>query len=317
MTALSSIDTSSIVQSEVQLQVIELATGCQPCQTLVIDLLAPLQGIKPDTLSSLQLPPDLDLQREVLLFGSGPNWLYGYLTNQCRQAPWVATYDLRSQSAVVACSNVADVAPGDVIPVLPNPVTPNPAILIGGPPSSGKSVFSHALKRNLLKAQPTLKTHIYRANWDGEGDHTYETPNPELVEQLRRENNAKLHHQPESAAKIQKFFGDRAKEAQKIRCVIDLTLVDVGGIPDPVKAPVVEQCTHYIVISRDANEIPKWHDLCHPTLKPLAVIHSVLEERFEILQTEPFLEAIAGPWIRGQESTFPEILLNQILEIIG
>lgn len=304
------------LQSQVQLQMIELATARQPCQTLVIDLLAPLRLITPDALPSLQLPPTLDWQREVVLFGAAPNWLYGHLVERCRSARWIATYDLRSQSAVVVGSQTLDVAPGDAFPVLLSQV-PGPAILVGGPPQSGKSVFSHALKRSLLQVQPTLKTHVYRANWDGEGDHTYETPDAALVERLRQENNVKLQDQPQSESKIQKFFRDRAEEAEKIRRAIDLTLVDVGGKPDPVKALVVEQCTHYIVISRDPAEIPKWHDLCSPALKPLAVIHSVLEERFEVLRTEPCLEVVAGSWIRGQERKVPEMLLNRVLEMLG
>lgn len=311
MVALSSVSS----QSEVKLQVITLLADRKPCQTLAIDLLAPQRFIQPDAIPSLSLPETLDLQQGVLLFGAAPVWLYAYLIERCCQAPWVATYDLRSQSAVVTCSRTSEYAPGDTIPIELNQVA-QPAILIGGPPKSGKSVFSHALQRHLVQRQPHLKTHIYRANWDGEGNHTYETENPHLVERLRRENNFKLHHQPESDAKIQKFFHARSQEAEKIRRVIDLTLIDVGGIPDPVKLPVIEQCTHYIVISCDFNKIQEWQTLCNSSLTPLIVIHSVLEERLEIVQTEPYLEVIAGPWIRGQECHIPELLLEQVMSVV-
>ncbi|MBD2023920.1 CRISPR-associated ring nuclease Crn3/Csx3 [Leptolyngbya sp. FACHB-711] len=302
-------------QSEVKLQVITLLANHKPCQTLVIDLLAPLRCIQPDALESLSLPDTLDLQQEVIIFGSAPIWLYACLIDQCRSAPWVATYDLRTQSAVVVCSHTSQYVPGDAIQLELNQVA-QPAILIGGPPKSGKSVFSHALQRHLVQRQFNLKTHIYRANWDGEGNHTYETENTDLVEQLRRENNFKLHHQDESDAKIQEFFRNRAAEAEKIRRVIDLTLVDVGGIPDPIKLPVVEQCTHYIVISRDPNRIKAWQTLCSPSLTPLIIIHSVLEERLEIVRTEPYLEVIAGPWIRGQECHVPEPLLEKVMSVV-
>lgn len=305
----------SAFQSEVKLQVIHLSTAQQHCQTLVIDLLAPQRFIKPDALQSLALPATLDLQREVILFGAAPTWLYSYLINQCRPAPWIATYDLRLQSAVVISSNTSEYTPGDTLYIKPNQ-EPQPAILIGGPPQSGKSVFSHALQRHLIQRQPHLKTHIYRANWDGEGNHTYETNNPQLVDQLRRENNFKLHHQPESDAKIQTFFRNRATEAEKIRRVIDLTLIDIGGYPELVKLPVIEQCTHYIVISRDPNAITDWQTFCNPSLKPLMIIHSVLEERLEILQTEPYLEVIAGPWVRGTDCHIPDLLLKQVLSVV-
>jgi CRISPR-associated protein Csx3 len=302
-------------QSEVQLQIIALPTPQTECQTLVIDLLASLRFIQPDALQSLTLPEALNLQREVIIFGAAPIWLYAYLIEQCRQAPWVATYDLRTQSAVVVCSHISEYVPGDVIEIELNQVA-QPAILIGGPPQSGKSVFSHALQRYLVQHQPSLKTHIYRANWDGEGNHTYETENTHLVEQLRRENNFKLHHQNEADTKIQKFFGDRAGEAEKIRRLIDLTLIDVGGIPEPVKLPVIEQCTHYIVISHDPNKIQEWQTLCNPLLKPLIIIHSVLEERLEVLQTEPYLEVIAGPWIRDQKCHVPDLLLEKVISVV-
>lgn len=307
--------TSLVTQSEVKLQVITLLANQKPCQTLVVDLLAPLRHIQPNALQSLPLPDTLDLQREVLIFGAAAIWLYAYLIDRCRQAPWIATYDLRTQSAVVVCSRTSEHTPGDTIAIQLSQGA-QPAILIGGPPKSGKSVFSHALQRHLVQRQPNLKTHIYRANWDGEGNHTYETENTDLVEQLRRENNFKLHHQDESDAKIQKFFQARSEEAGKIRRVIDLTLVDVGGIPDPVKQPVLEQCTHYIVISSDHNKIQEWQTLCSPSLKPLIIIHSVLEERLEVLQTEPYLEVIAGPWIRGQDCNIPKVLLEKVLSIM-
>lgn len=315
MVAISSTSFQPISQSEVKLQVVTLLADHKPCQTLVIDLLASQRFIQPDALQSLSLPETLDLQREVLLFGAAPTWLYAYLIDQCHQAPWVATYDLRSQSAVVVCSRTSEYSAGDTLKIQLNQVA-QPAILIGGPPKSGKSVFSHALQRHLVQRQPNLKTHIYRANWDGEGNHTYETKDTQLVEQLRRENNFKLHHQDQSGAKIQKFFQARSEEAARIRRVIDLTLIDVGGIPAPVKQPVVEQCTHYIVISSDPEKIQEWQTLCNPSLKPLIIIHSVLEERLEVVRTEPYLEVIAGPWIRGQECHVPELLLEQVLSIL-
>lgn len=308
-------NTSVVPESEVKLQVITLIANHKPCQTLIIDLLAPLRFIQPDVLQFLPLPDTLDLQQEVIIFGAAPIWLYAYLIEQCRSAPWVATYDLRTQSAVVVSSRISQYIPGDAIEIELNQIA-QPTILIGGPPKSGKSVFSHALQRHLVQRQPALKIHIYRANWDGEGNHTYETKNVNLVEQLRRENNFKLHHQDESNLKIQKFFRDRAAETAKIRRVIDLTLVDVGGIPDPVKQPVVEQCTHYIIISSNSKEIENWHKLCNSSLQPLIVIHSVLEERLEIVRTEPYLEAIAGPWERGQECYVPELLLDTVISIL-
>lgn len=43
--------------------------------------------------------------------------------------------------------------------------------------------------------------------------------------------------------------------------------------------------------------------LCGDKLKLVAVIHSVLEEKLEVLKTEPFLEIVAGKWEKWVDST--------------
>jgi CRISPR-associated Csx3 family protein len=72
----------------VQLQVIDLETEeWGNCQTLNINLVKPTELIGPSTLADLELPPELDLSRAVILFGSGPTWLYAYLMRRCGEAP--------------------------------------------------------------------------------------------------------------------------------------------------------------------------------------------------------------------------------------
>lgn len=304
----------SLTQQEIQLQVIELLTSSGvACQTLVVNLLRKLQ---PQEMKEVILPPELDLQREVIIFGWGSVWLYGRLVDLCQAAPWVATYDLRSGKSIVVASRVAEVSPGDAV-VIRQSAIPGPAILIGGPPSSGKSVLSHGLNRRLRALRPELKTHLFRANWDGEGNHTYETPNRDLAERLRKENNPKLQKQPDSPARIARFFLKKGEELPNVRRIIDLTLVDVGGKTDPDRLSVVQQCTHYIVISRTPEEVAGWHELCEPYLKPLAVIHSVQEQRLEVLRREPFLEAVAGPWARGEACEVPGVVLERVLEVLS
>lgn len=302
------------LRQDIELQVIELLTSDgATCQTLVINL---LRKIEPQELETLSLPSELNLQRQVLIFGWGPVWLYGQLVTLCQQAPWVATYDLRSHRGIVVSSRVAGIAPGDVVPIQQS-ATPGPAILIGGPPKSGKSVLSYALNRCLRQGWPGLKTHLFRANWDGEGNHTYETPDRDLAERLRQENNPKLQQQADYAEKIARFFLKKGEELPNVRRIIDLTLVDVGGKTDPDRLPVVQQCTHYIVISHDPQEVANWHALCGLSVKPLAVIHSVQEPRLEVLRREPFLEVVAGPWERGEVCKVPGILLKLVVNLLN
>lgn len=305
---------ASVPQSEVAFQVVSLTTPEQECQTLAITLLKPQSLIGTDELRSLQLPSELDRQREVVLYGRAPNWLLCCLSDQLREAPWLGYYDLLSQQIVVVHSRVERIQAGDAIPVIFKS-TPGCSILIGGPPNSGKSVFSNALRVGLMQKRSTTKVYLHRANWDGEGNHTYEASNPALAEQLRQQNNRKLHkHLPDES--LEKYFKDRADQVEKIRSVTDLVLVDIGGLPHVQKAPIVEQCNYFIIISNDPNQVQPWRELFQPRLKPLAVIHSVLEEKLDILQTDPYLELTAGSWLRDRACTVPGILLDRILQII-
>lgn len=298
---------------EVELQAIALRGSDRDYQALAINLTLP--EICPKAMCELEIPAELDWQQGVILYGQAPIWLYSYLVERYQDALWIGCYDIREKAVVVVKSSVPEWQPGDTIPIIPNNV-PGAAILVGGPPESGKSVLSNALRVGVLGKRADVQVYLHRANWDGEGNHTYETLDSELVARLRKENNVKLHHHPNANELIGRYFGYHAKATENIRKVMDLALVDVGGVPDPVKTPVVEQCSHYIVISRYPDKVQEWHDLCGEKLKPLAVIHSVQEERLEVLQTEPFLEIVAGQWKRESPRSVPEVLLQVVLKLL-
>ena len=120
-------------------------------QTLSITQTLPWQPILPAQLATLTLPNSLDLSREVVLYGGLPNWLYGRLVDLCHSAPWVGCYNGPAGGIVVVHSRVSTPTVGDLIPIQQNH-SPCPAILIGGPPNSGKSVFSNALRVALMKS---------------------------------------------------------------------------------------------------------------------------------------------------------------------
>lgn len=296
----------------VQLEVTTLATDA-PYQTLAINLPDPKHPIAPEVLPRLTLPPDLDLNREVILFGQGPAWLYSHLIHRCHSAAWIGCYDARSQQVVVVQSRIPERRVGDALPVALNR-SPCPAILIGGPPNSGKSVLSNALRLSLIRTCPQRRFFLHRANWDGEGNWAYESNNPTLIHQLVQRNEYRMHEKQETAKLIPAYFSYHAKAANNLRSLVDCVLVDVGGIPQPEKAPLVQQCTHYIIISRLPEAVEPWHKLCQPHLQPLAVIHSVRDRKYEILRTEPVLELIAGPWQEGETLSVPECLLQAIVQ---
>jgi len=302
---------NTILKPQVQLEVTELRTLEGDYQTLVINLhLEAGERLKPNALGSLELPSELDLSREVILFGKAPIWLYSYLVHCCHSAPWVGCYAMEEQSAVLVHSRVSHKAAGDKVCVpFYRPLCP--AILIGGPPDSGKSVLSNALCRSLRRHKPEKNIFLCRAHWDGQGNWTYEMPNRDLACKLVKEYENRLD--PQAAELLQRYFDNRAEAVKNIRAVADLVLVDVGGRVQAEKAPVVSQCTHYIIISRDIDAIAQWHDFCRPTLKPLAVIHSVQEQREEPLQKQPVLEMIAGRWEEEETSSVPNELLQEVL----
>ncbi|NEQ95973.1 MAG: CRISPR-associated protein Csx3 [Cyanothece sp. SIO2G6] len=298
-------------ERRIALDVISLSIGTQHHQTLVITLTQPRLLISPQALKLLHLPADLDLSREVILFGQAPIWLYGRLVNLCRAAPWIACYNVQMKQCVVIHSRVSTVAVGEGL--TPDwHQAPCPAILIGGPPDSGKSVFAYALRRQLIEQHPTQQVFLHRANWDGEGNWAYETPNLEQVDQLVQRNERRMHESEETQSLIPDYFRYHARAVENVRSLTDIALVDVGGCPQPEKEPLLQQCTHYIIISRSPDEVGIWHQFCQPHLKPIAVIYSVLEAKVEVLSTRPVLEIIAGPWVEEQPAVVPDCVVEAI-----
>ena len=299
--------------NSIQLEVNSLSVGETTCQTLYITLTKPQSLITPDSIAPLPLPTTLDLSKEVVISGQAPLWLQVRLMWRCREAPWVGCHAARDNQIVVIHSQVASPAVGDSLQIRLNR-RPCPAILIGGPPNSGKSVFSNALRQALLNQGQ--RVFLHRASWDGEGNWTYEVEKPQLVDSLVRHNEFRIHEDPRTAKQIPKFFERQADTVANLRQLTDCLLVDVGGLPQLEKLPLVAQCSHYVVISRLPDEVEKWHKLCGSQLDPLAVIHSVLETTQRMLKDSPVLEIEAGPWLVEQEPVMPKIVLEAILQIL-
>ncbi|ESA34652.1 crispr-associated csx3 family [Leptolyngbya sp. Heron Island J] len=297
--------------SSIQLEVNSLPVGETTYQTLYITLTKPQALISPDSIVPLPLPIELDLSREVVISGQAPLWLQVRLMWCCREAPWVGCHAARDNQIVVIHSKVASPTVGDSFPIRLNR-RPCPAILISGPPNSGKSVFSNALRRALLTQGQ--RVFLHRASWDGEGNWSYESDNPSLVDSLVRHNEFRIHEDPKTAKQIPDFFEKQARTVANLRQLTDCLLVDVGGLPQLEKIPLVKQCSHYIVISRLPSEVEKWHKLCESHLTALAVIHSVLEPTQQVVKELPILEIKAGPWLLEQEPVMPDAVLEVVLQ---
>lgn len=298
-----------ISMEKLQLQIEEISTRNGNQYQCIEMAIADSSGmISPHILGEIILPPNLDLTRGVILWGAVPTWLAAHIVRCCSQAPWVGCFDIQSGSVVVAASNSSELAAGDSFRFAPDK-TPGNAVFIGGPPDSGKSVLSYALARSLKVTRQDKAIHLHRAQWDGEGNWFAEASDRAFVEQLS---------QYYKAVWSERFFLYHANAITNIREAVDLALVDFGGKPKRRDVTLLNRCTHYIIISSKPELIPEWHNFCAQRggLKPLAVIHSVLDERVEVVKTEPFLEIVAGPWVRGKTVKIPDQLLIEMLKLL-
>jgi CRISPR-associated protein Csx3 len=266
--------------------------------------------IQPSELATLALPAELDWSKGVFIFGAAPIWLYGALVNRVREAAWVATFDLRTHCGVVVRSVVAEVQVGDKIQLQQSHQL-GIAIALCGPPNSGKSVLANALRLALM--DHGLKVYLHRANWDGQGNWTYEMEDKTLIRELVERGKRRLHQLPNADRVLSDYFEYHAQAIEKMRSLMDIVLVDLGGVPDPLKSPTIQACSHSIIISSKPEKVPEWQTLLNPHLKPLMTIHSVLESCCEVLQMEPLLELRAGAWSRGSEAILPKIIRDTVL----
>lgn len=106
-----------------------------------------------------------------------------------------------------------------------------PAIVIGGPPHSGKSVLLHSLTHALR--QRGIAHYVLRACPDGEGDWANEADQT-LVQTIRHKG-----------VFDQKFIDEMAGYIQYRQLPL---LVDVGGRPQPWQEVIFQHCTHAILL---------------------------------------------------------------------
>lgn len=275
--------------------------GGLPFQVIEIELTRPDRLVFPEDLAQLRLPGGIDPRLGVVLSGRAPIWLYGWLVHECHFTRWVACYDPRL-GAVVVSSHTPEVRVGQVIPwVQGRPGSElAAAVMVVGPPDSGKSRLARALFEALLPEHPDI--YLQRAHWDGEGNWTLDLP-PEEAKILKHQYRGSFT--PE-------FFSFHAQAILALRRQKSLVIVDVGGKVDPQKQPILEACSHYLVVSRDPEAIPLWHEFCRDrgNLRCVAILHTSPGPP-QVLKDSPELEIRWDP-----NSPPPAELLRAVRRLI-
>lgn len=153
-----------------------------------------------------------------------------------------------------------------------------PAVAIGGPPHSGKSVLAYSLSKALRAHQ--IAHYVLRAFPDGEGDWANEADQA-LVRRIRIKNSVT----PEW---IQHVCRDIARRHLPL-------IVDIGGRPTDWQEVVLDHCTHIILLTRDRASHGHWTRLARRhNLPVIADLHSVRSGE-DVVQAH-------SPVLRGQIS---------------
>lgn len=150
-----------------------------------------------------------------------------------------------------------------------------PAIAIGGPPHSGKSVLTYSLTQ-LLRDQH-IEHYVLRACPDGEGDWSNESP-PATVQLLRRKG-----------AFTETFIQHVYQSIQNRHLPL---LVDVGGRPTAEQEVILAHCTHIVLVSADEEGLAVWREIAQRNELPiLAELSSSLSDTDHIYAEFPILRA--------------------------
>ena len=125
-------------------------------------------------------------------------------------------------------------------------------IVLAGPPRSGKSCLREGLKQAIRAIEGAPYPYVITACPDGEGSWFQETVNndPELASACKAAYKAKFT--PEFVRRISDSVAN---------CTLELTLVDIGGIPSPENHEICASATHIVILAgNDPKTGESWQD---------------------------------------------------------
>ena len=163
-------------------------------------------------------------------------------------------------------------------------MNPYPAVVIGGPPHSGKSVLLYSLSQALR--QRGIDHYALRACPDGEGDWANQADQG-LVRQLRSKQTVW------PAAWVDSICHDLKQRHLPL-------LVDIGGKPTADQERMLVACTHAILLTRDAVTREEWQTRMQRQHLPLlADLTSTLVGESRLIQPLPTLQGTITGLVRG------------------
>jgi CRISPR-associated protein Csx3 len=172
-----------------------------------------------------------------------------------------------------------------------------PAVLIGGPPHSGKSVFVYSLTHALR--QKRVSHYVLRACPDGEGDWS-NAADQALVRTIRVKG------------KFNKAYTRRVGGYLRRRHLP--LLVDVGGRPTPEQQQLFAACTHAILLvgGNDAaaygRDLATWREMMAAQgVEIIAELRSVLPGADELAAAAPLVRGTIANLERGRTAVGPVV----------
>ena len=181
---------------------------------------------------------------------------------------------------------------------------PMPAVAIGGPPHSGKSVLAYSLTRALRKRE--VLHYLLRAYPpDYEGDWFYEGER-EWVRLVRLKG-------ARSDAWLPLLRRDIANRHLPL-------IVDMGGLPTTEQEKILDDCTHAILLTPDEESRREWAArFADHGLVLLADLHSDLHGENSLTATRPLLTGTLAGLERGQMAGGPafDALLDRLAELFS
>jgi CRISPR-associated protein Csx3 len=158
-----------------------------------------------------------------------------------------------------------------------------PAVIIGGPPDSGKSVLTANLTQALRERG--VEHYVLRACPDGEGDWTH------LADQ-ERVRTLLVPRQWTST-----FVEHVCRDLERRHLPL---IVDVGGRPQPWQEVIFDHCTHTILLTPDEASHRAWLDRATSHgLILLADLHSDLKGKSSLSEKLPVLRGTLAGLERG------------------